>query len=185
MKELSLNVLDVAKNSVKAGATLVTIAITETDETLELKFSDDGCGMTPEFLANVTDPFCTTRTTRSVGLGIPLLKLQAEQTGGSFDIQSKHESTNPTDHGTTTTALFYKNHIDMTPLGDIISSVVTLIQGDPNIDFLFTHKRPQGDVSLDTRELRAVLGDDVPLDLPDVLVWITENLKEQYSSGNY
>lgn len=183
MKELSLNVLDVAKNSVKAGAKNVTIAITETDDTLELKISDDGCGMTPEFLANVTDPFCTTRTTRAVGLGIPLLKLQAEQTGGSFSITSKHESTHPDDHGTTTQAIFYKNHIDMTPLGDIIGSVVTLIQGSPDIDFLFTHKRPTSDISLDTKELRAVLGEDVPLDIPDVLMWITENLKEQYNGG--
>ena len=184
MKELSLNVLDVAKNSVKAGAKNVLIAITETDETLELKFTDDGCGMTPEFLRNVTDPFCTTRTTRSVGLGIPLLKLQAEQTGGSMSIESKAQELSPLDHGTTTQALFYKNHIDMTPLGDIIGSVVTLIQGSPDIDFLFTHTSPSFNVRLDTKELREVLGEDVPLDIPDVLMWIEENLKDQYKGND-
>lgn len=182
MKELSLNILDIAKNSVKAGATLTTIEIIETDETLTLRFSDDGCGMTEEFLKNVTDPFCTTRTTRAVGLGIPLLKLEAEQTGGSFNITSRHESEYPDSHGTVTEATFYKNHIDMTPLGDVISSVVTLIQGDPETDFLFIHTRPSGQVRLDTRELREVLGDEVPLDLPDVLAWIRGNLEEQYGN---
>ena len=181
MKELSLNVLDVAKNSVKAGAKNVVISIKETEETLELSISDDGCGMTPEFLANVTDPFCTTRTTRAVGLGIPLLKLQAEQTGGEMSIESKSQELSPDDHGTTTRALFYKNHIDMTPLGDICSSVVTLIQGNPDIDFLFTHTSPEFDVKLDTKELREILGDDVPLDNAEVLLWITGYLEGQYA----
>lgn len=181
MKELSLNILDIAKNSVKAGASFCKIEIIEDTNMLTLRISDNGCGMTEDFVKNVTDPFCTTRTTRAVGLGIPLLKLEAEQTGGNFSIESRHESVYPDSHGTVTQAVFYKNHIDMTPLGDVISSVVTLVQGSPNIDFEFIHKTPQGDVTLDTRELRAVLGDDVSLDLPDVLVWIRENLKEQYS----
>lgn len=182
MKELSLNILDVAKNSVKAGASLVKIEIDETDETLRITISDDGCGMKPDFLQNVTDPFCTTRTTRAVGLGIPLLKLQAEQTGGELTISSKHIDDHPEDHGTVTSALFYKNHIDMTPLGDVCGSVVTLIQGSPDIDFLYIHKTPKGDISLDTRELREVLGGDLPLDNAEVLMWITENLNEQYNS---
>ena len=82
MKELSLNVLDIAMNSVKAKATLINIHITEDDALLKLEIIDNGCGMTAEFLRGVIDPFCTTRTTRKVGLGIPLLKLAAEQTGG-------------------------------------------------------------------------------------------------------
>ena len=183
MKELSLNILDVAKNSVKAGAKNVEIAITETDDTLTISISDDGCGMTPEFLQNVTDPFCTTRTTRPVGLGIPLLKLEAEQTGGGLKISSRHISDHPDDHGTVTTAEFKKNHIDMTPLGDVCGSVITLIQGSPDIDFLFTHTGPGVSVRLDTKELREVLGDEVPLDNAEVLMWITENLKEQYAGG--
>lgn len=181
MKELSLNVLDVAKNSVKAGATLTEISIAETEETLTLKISDNGCGMLPDFLAAVTDPFTTTRTTRKVGLGIPLLKLEAEQTGGSFSIESRHESLFPDNHGTVTSAVFYKNHIDMTPLGDIVSSVITLIQGNPDIDFLYTHTSPDKTVSLDTRELREILGGEVPLDNAEVLMWIDGNLKEQYA----
>lgn len=184
MKELSLNVLDVAKNSVKAGATLTEITIEETAETMTLRISDNGCGMMPDFLASVTDPFTTTRTTRKVGLGIPLLKLETEQTGGSFSIESRHKSLFPDNHGTVTQAVFYKNHIDMTPLGDIVSSVVTLIQGNPDIDFLYTHIMPDKTVSLDTRELREILGGEVPLDNAEVLMWIDGNLKEQYNTEN-
>lgn len=180
MKELSLNILDIAENSVRAGAELTKIIIDETDDTITVAISDDGCGMTEEILRNVTDPFCTTRTTRKVGLGIPLLKLAAEQTGGRVDIVSRHEGQYPDSHGTTTTALFYKNHIDMTPLGDIAATVVTLIQCNPHIDFLFCHTTPGKKVELDTRELREVLG-DVPLNTVDVIMWIKENLNEQYN----
>ncbi len=180
MKELSLNILDIAENSVRAKASLIEISVTETDETLEAKISDNGCGMTKEILENVTNPFCTTRTTRKVGLGIPLLKMQAEQTGGSVTIVSRHEGEFPDSHGTVTTALFYKNHLDMTPLGDIIATVVTLIQCNPQLDFLFTHKTVSGEVRLDTRELREILG-DVPLNTVEVIMWIKENLTEQYA----
>lgn len=181
MKELSLNILDIAENSVRANATLVTITIIEDSETLKVTIGDNGYGMTKEILENVTNPFCTTRTTRKVGLGIPLLKLQAEQTGGSVTIVSRHESEFPDTHGTETEALFYKNHIDMTPLGDIIATVITLIQCNPHLDFLFTHAALNGEVKLDTRELREVLG-DVPLNTVEVIMWIKENLIEQYEA---
>lgn len=181
MKELSLNILDIAENSVRANATLVTITIIEDSETLKVTIGDNGCGMTKEILENVTNPFCTTRTTRKVGLGIPLLKLQAEQTGGSVTIVSRHESEFPDTHGTETEALFYKNHIDMTPLGDIIATVITLIQCNPHLDFLFIHTALNGEVKLDTRELREILG-DVPLNTVEVIMWIKENLIEQYEA---
>ncbi len=179
MKELSLNVLDIAENSVRAGAELIKITVEEDEEKLIITVSDNGCGMTEELLRSVTDPFCTTRTTRKVGLGIPLLKLEAEQTGGSVTLKSRHIASFPDSHGTETTALFYKNHIDMTPLGDIVATVVTLIQCNPGIDFLFEHKMPQKKVELDTRVLREVLG-DVPLDTAEVILWIRDNLSEQY-----
>ncbi len=181
MKELSLNILDITENSTKAGASNVKITLTETDEILTFSVSDDGCGMLPDFLRSVTDPFTTTRTTRKVGLGIPLLKLAAEQTGGEVSIESKHISLHPDDHGTTTTARFYKNHLDFTPLGDIISTITTLIQGHPNVDFLFEHSTQDRKVRLDTQELREVLG-DVPLDSFEVICWIKGYLEEQYSS---
>ena len=180
MKELSLNILDITENSTKAGAKNVSIIITETKETLQFSVSDDGCGMMPDFVESVTNPFTTTRTTRKVGLGIPLLKLAAEQTGGNMSITSKHVSLHPDDHGTTTTALFYKKHLDFTPLGDIISTITTLIQGHGDVDFLFEHVTEDKEVKLDTRELRAVLG-DVGLDSFEVICWIKDYLSEQYS----
>jgi nitrogen fixation/metabolism regulation signal transduction histidine kinase len=179
MKELSLNILDIAENSVKAKATLTEIKIVEEGDMLTLTIKDDGCGMTDEILKTVTNPFYTTRTTRKVGMGLPLLKLEAELTGGNLSISSKHISEYPDEHGTVVTAVFYKNHIDCTPLGDVVASITTLIQGHPDTDFLFNHKKEEREVLLDTRELRQVLG-DVPLNTYDVIKWIEEYLNEQY-----
>lgn len=182
MKELSLNVLDIAKNSVKAGATLIGIRLEETETTLTLTITDNGCGMKEEILRGVIDPFCTTRTTRKVGMGIPLLKLACEQTGGNVTITSRHTSEYPDTHGTEVTALFYKNHIDFTPIGDIVSTVTTLLQGSPEIDWEFTHISETFHVAMDTREMREVLGNDVPLNEPSILSWVEEYLNEQYKN---
>ena len=173
MKELSLNILDVAKNSVKAGATRIVIRIVEQDGWRTLSIIDNGCGMPPEFLATVTDPFTTTRTTRPVGMGLPLLKLAAEQTGGDLTIESSVVP--PT--GTSVIARFRMDHLDCVPVGDYAASVMTLIQGSPEIDFLFEYLRPAGDIVLDTMEVRAVLGPEIPLNTPDVLMWIQSNLE--------
>ncbi len=179
MKELSLNILDIAENSVKAGAKLTEIIIEEAEETLTLIIRDNGSGMTDEVLQSVTNPFYTTRTTRKVGMGLPLLKLEAEMTGGTLSIESRYYLEYPDNHGTRVTAVFYKNHIDCVPLGDVVESIITLIQGHPDTDFLFVHKNDKKEVSLDTRELREVL-EDVPLNTYEVISWIRENLNEQY-----
>lgn len=179
MKEISLNILDIAENSIKAKATEVKIEISETTDKLTFRISDNGVGMKPDFLKVVTDPFTTTRTTRPVGLGIPLLKLAAEQTGGSMKIDSKHIDDYCDSHGTKTEATFFKNHIDAVPLGDIVETIVTLIQCNPNIDFIFVHETTEKKVNLDTKELKAVLG-DVPLNNVEVILWIKEYLNEQY-----
>ncbi len=180
MKELSLNILDITENSVKAGATLTQILIEETSDRLQLKIIDNGCGMSEEILKGVENPFYTTRTTRKVGLGIPLLKMAAEQTDGSFKITSKQESDDSENHGTEVQAVFNKNHLDYTPLGDVVSSITTLIHGHPDTDFLFRHNSPAGEVSLDTRELRAQLGEEIPLNTYEVIKWVEEYLLEQY-----
>ncbi len=183
MKEISLNILDITENSVKAGATLTEILINETDAVLELVISDNGCGMSEEVLKGVVNPFYTTRTTRNVGLGLPFLKLAAEQTGGSMTIESKSREDYPENHGTKVTAVFNKNHLDYTPLGDIIATIVTLIQGHPDTDFYFSHRVSDKNVELDTRQLKSVL-EDVPLDSFEVLNWIREYLLEQYENVN-
>ena len=173
MKELSLNILDIAENSVKAKATLTEILIEENDETIVLTIKDNGIGMPEEIVKAVTDPFYTTRTTRKVGLGLPLLKMASEQTGGNIKIESSQGE----NHGTSVRAVFYKNHLDFTPLGDVTETITTLIQGHPDTDFLFEHNG----VHLDTRELRQVL-EGVPLDTYDVIKWISEYLREQYDN---
>lgn len=180
MKELSLNILDITENSVKAGATLTEIRITEIANTLTISIKDNGCGMSEEVVNSVTNPFYTTRTTRSVGLGIPLLKLAAEQTGGYIELSSQVDDGMCDNHGTVITAHFFKDHIDFTPLGDVISSVCTLIQGHPDVDFLFIHNIDGREVTLDTRELRIVL-EGVPLDTYEVIKWIEGYLEEQYN----
>ncbi len=183
MKELSLNILDVAENSVKAGATLTEILLTEEGNELTLIIRDDGCGMNEEQVAAVIDPFFTTRTTRSVGLGVPLLKLAAEQTGGTLEIKSKTAEASPEEHGTEVKAVFHTDHIDFTPLGDVTSSLLTLIQGHPDTDFYFCHSKNGKSAELDTREVRAVL-EGVPLNTYDVIKWMEEYLKEQYLEIN-
>ncbi|MEE1105373.1 MAG: ATP-binding protein, partial [Ruminococcus sp.] len=146
MRELSLNVMDVAQNSVRAEATLVFITVEDSDknDSLTITIEDNGCGMTEEQVAQVIDPFFTTRTTRKVGLGVPLFKMSAEQTGGSFSIDSE------VGRGTKTQASYVKSHVDMTPLGDITSTVSILIRCNPDIDFVFTHSFDNGSFTLDT-----------------------------------
>jgi hypothetical protein len=179
MKELSLNVLDITKNSVKAKATLIDISLVEEGNKLTMTITDNGCGMKPEVVETVMNPFYTTRTTRKVGMGIPLLMLAAEQTGGTVTIVSKHEEVYPDDHGTVVTAIFFTDHIDFTPIGDLVSTMETLIMGSPEIDFTLVHDRNGQRVELDTRQLREVLG-DVPLDSFEVIQWIGDFLREQY-----
>ncbi len=183
MKELSLNILDITENSVKASATLTEILIDETDDTLTITIKDNGCGMSDEVVKSVTNPFYTTRTTRKVGMGIPLLKLEAELTGGFITVESKSISDFPDEHGTTVQALFYKNHLDFTPLGDVVATIVTLIQGHPNVDFYFRHALGETTLAeLDTRALREIL-EEVPLNSYEVITWVEESLKEQYSEA--
>ena len=180
MKELSLNILDITENSLKAKSTFTEILLTETDETLKIIIKDNGTGMSKEMCERVTDPFCTSRTTRKVGLGVPFFKLAAEQTGGSFKIESRSKEDYPDNHGTVVEAVFNKNHIDFTPLGEIVDTVITLIQGHPDSDFYFLHTKGDNSVLLDTREVRLELGNEIPLSEIEVLCFIREYLNEQY-----
>lgn len=173
MPEISLNVLDVAENSTRAGASLVEISIKADTgkDALTIRIKDDGCGMTAEQAARVEDPFYTTRTTRKVGLGVPFFKLAAENTGGSFQIESTPGI------GTTVTAVFGLSHIDRMPLGDINSTIQTLITFHRDTDFLYTYEVDGRSFTLDTRDLREILG-DVPFDEPEVSSYIKEFLME-------
>lgn len=174
MRELSLNILDVAQNSISAGASLVEITVSEnTDEkSLSIVIKDDGCGMDEETLTNVQDPFFTTRTTRKVGMGIPLFKMAAEMTGGSFGIESA------VGKGTRVEAVFKTDNVDFTPLGDIDSTIITLVTMNTKIDFVYTLKVDEAEMILSTVQLKEILG-GVPLDMPEVVMWMKDYLKEQ------
>jgi hypothetical protein len=179
MDELSLYVLDITMNSVRAGADSIHVKLTEDGEWLTFSVVDNGCGMTAEQVEKLSNPFFTTRKTRKVGLGVPFLTMLAEMTGGDVKIVSVHESESA-DHGTTITARFNKTHIDFIPLGDIVSTMVTLIQGSPLVDFTFTHEITGGRVELSCKALREMLGNEISLAEPEILTWISGYLTEQY-----
>ncbi len=173
MPEISLNVLDVAENSTRAGASLVQITVDADFEKdrLSITIADDGCGMSAEQVKQVTDPFYTSRTTRKVGLGVPFFKYAAESTGGSFSIESREGV------GTTVTAVFVLSHIDRMPLGDITSTIHTLVVYHPETDFLYRYTYNGHSFALDTREFREILG-DVPFDTPEISEYIKDYLTE-------
>ena len=173
MRELSLNILDIAQNSISAGASLITIEVNENtvEKTLLIGIYDNGCGMSEEQVKSVIDPFFTTRTTRKVGMGIPLFKMAAEQTGGSLEIKSELGV------GTEVLAHFNTDSVDFTPLGDVASTIQMLITMNTDRDFVYNLKVNEKEFVCDTRELKAILG-DVPLDTYEVSQWILEFIKE-------
>lgn len=171
MKELSLNILDIAQNSIKANAAHVEIALEQRGDWLTITITDDGTGMSPEFAAEAANPFTTTRTTRKVGMGLPLFKLAAEQTGGTFSLTSHQAAHEGDDHGTTVTATFNTAHVDCEPVGDITETILTLIQGNPDLSLTYLYTKDGDELRLSTDEMREILGDDVPLNSPDVLAW--------------
>ncbi len=173
LKEIALHLLDIAQNSVTAGATELTLSLAEHENILTMTVADNGRGMTADFLANVLDPFTTTRTTRKVGLGLPLLRLSAEQTGGSLAIESAPGM------GTTTTAFFHLDHIDCPPLGDVAGTLALFLQGAPEtLETRFIHETDHARFELDTREVRALLC-GVPLSEPEVALWLRDYIAEQ------
>lgn len=177
MRELSLNILDIAQNSLSAGATLVTLTVEEDSaaDSLVLSVEDNGRGMDADVLARVRDPFYTTRTTRKVGMGIPLFRMAAEMTGGTLDIRSACGK------GTLLRASFGLSHIDRMPLGDMAGTLTALIRLNPDVDFRYRHTVDGHAFEMDTRELRAELG-GVPLTEPDVMDWIDGYLRENEDS---
>ena len=173
MPEISLNVLDVAENSTRAGAKHVAILV-EADsakDTLTIVIDDDGCGMTPEQVQHVTDPFFTTRKTRRVGLGVPFFKLAAEMSGGRFSIVSEPGK------GTTVTAVFGLAHVDRMPLGDMTSTMHSLITMHEDTDFLYRYTYDGDSFELSTAEMKEILG-DVSFNEPEISQYIREFLRE-------
>ena len=177
MKDLALHILDILQNSVTAGATLIQLRIDEipAEDKYLVKFIDNGRGMDAEMVQNVTDPFFTTRTTRKVGLGLPLLKQNAERTGGNLMIHSTPGT------GTEVEAKFGFSHIDRLPTGDIAGTLALTASSYPAVNFIYTHNTQLGTFKFDTAEIREELG-EIPLSNPQVIAFMKElirdNLKE-------
>ena len=155
MEELSLHILDIAENSIRAGARTIEIRIKEDpkEDRLEIAICDDGAGMDEATRQAVLDPFFTTKQGKRVGLGLPLLAAAARRAGGDMKVQSQ------ADRGTEVTATFQRSHIDRQPLGNVAETLEMLIVGNPEVEFTFTHETAQGARRLDTREIKKALGD--------------------------
>lgn len=173
MEDLSLHILDVAENGLKAGARHIWIQIKEDlgADMLELEVQDDGSGMDAEMARRALDPFVTTRTTRRVGLGLALLQEAARMAGGDVELESLPG------RGTRVRARFQHSHIDRKPLGDMGATLVGILLGGPQVDVVYRHTREEKSFFLDTRELRREL-DPVPLTQPEVLEWIRGKVQE-------
>jgi len=173
MEELSLHILDVCQNSIKANASLIQILIDENPKknTLILEISDDGHGMNKETLTQVSDPFFTTRTTRKVGLGISLFKMAAEATNGELKIESREN------YGTRIIATFELDHIDRAPVGDIEDTLIILALNEENIDIYYRHIYNEKEFEFDTRQIREIL-EETPFTAKGVTQWMKEYIKE-------
>ena len=173
MKDLSMHIMDILQNSTRAGATEVTLEVLEdvAADTLTIRFIDNGCGMDAETVQKVINPFFTTRTTRKVGLGLPLLKQNTEQTGGSLDIQSEKGK------GTTVTAVFGRSHLDRPPMGDLAGTIVLTASAYPDIRFIFHYHNGETDYVFDTVEVNEAL-DGISIQEPEVIQYLKEMIQE-------
>ena len=176
MKEISLHVLDIVQNSIAAKASEVKILITENIEEniFKLEIIDDGSGLKEEEVESVLDPFVTSRETREVGLGLPFLKKAAEDCNGSFTINSQKGK------GTEIEAIFEYNHIDRAPLGDITSTIISLISLNTEIDFFYEHICDENKFVFNTREIKKEIT-GLKINHPEIINWIEEYIKENLS----
>jgi hypothetical protein len=172
MEDISLHILDVAENGITAGADLIRITVEEdTDkDLLRLVIEDNGRGMNEEFLASVLDPFVTTRTTRRVGLGLSLFRQSAQEANGDLDIESQPGI------GTRVNVSMSHSHIDRKPMGNMTETLVTLIEGNPDVDFVYTHSKNGRTYDFDSRNLRDEL-EEIPLNDPQVIGLIREDIR--------
>ena len=172
MRDISLHLMDIVQNSISAKANLIQIGLAQKEGLLKVSIIDNGTGMSKEILSKVESPFTTTRTTRKVGLGIPMFKQNAIASGGSFTIDSVEGK------GTAIEAVFDLNNIDCIPLGDVAETILSLVVGNPALDFILICSAAGKEYQFNTQEIRRVLGPVVPLDLPDVSVWMKDDLNK-------
>ncbi|MFV0376967.1 MAG: ATP-binding protein [Mangrovibacterium sp.] len=182
MTELALHILDIAQNSIRANASLIEIYITENQksDSYRIEIKDNGCGMNTATLQRVTDPFYTTQTTRKVGLGLPLLKQNAEQTGGTLTIESWPGE------GTDVIAVFGFKHFDRPILGDIAGTILILLSNETGAEIFYRHQTLHGEFNFDSREIKKILG-GMPIATKEIREFLQamllENLEQIQISG--
>jgi len=180
MKELSLHILDILQNSISADANLIEIDVMESikENIYQISIKDNGKGMTKEMLDNVTDPYFTSRTTRKVGLGIPLLKQNTVRTDGNFEIKSEPGK------GCFLKAEFKHNHIDRPMMGDIAAVIVLTAASNEDIDFCYTHKTDSGKYIFDTNEVKEAM-DGLSINNADIIRYLKEMIEENLKEIHY
>ena len=173
MRELALHILDIAENSISAGADRISIQVEENleEDSLKIRIEDNGKGMDADTLARITDPFVTSRTTRKVGLGIPFFKAAAEACDGTFNIQSQPGQ------GSNVEAVFKHSHIDRMPLGDLTGTLMTLIIGTPDIHWIFEYRVNDQQFVFDDEPIKNTL-EGIPLSEPAVMKFIRKAIEE-------
>jgi anti-sigma regulatory factor (Ser/Thr protein kinase) len=173
MEDLSLHVLDIAENSIAAGAQHVEIRVQESrrQDLLSIEIIDDGRGMSEDVLEKAMDPFFTTRTTRRVGLGLSLFEQAAKRAGGEFKIASSPGA------GTKVTGAFQYSHVDRQPLGDMDHTLLALVVGNPQIEFTYLYQTDDSQVSFSTREIKARLG-GIPINSPQGISAVRKSLEK-------
>jgi anti-sigma regulatory factor (Ser/Thr protein kinase) len=178
MKELALHILDLTQNSITAGADLIKITVNENlkNDILTIILEDNGCGMDAVRAEEVKNPFVTSRTSRKVGLGIPLMLAACQRCEGDLIIESQKNV------GTKLIATFKYSHIDRAPIGNMAETIVCLLIGADNIDFIYNHIVNEEEFCFDTTEIRQTLGEEVPLSSPEVLDWVKDYIYEGLSN---
>jgi anti-sigma regulatory factor (Ser/Thr protein kinase) len=171
VEELSLHILDLVENCISAGAKCVEIRVRENwqEDLLLIEITDDGSGMSEGVLKTARDPFFTTRTTRRVGLGLPLFEQAARMAGGEVEIESRPGA------GTKVTGVFKYRHLDRQPLGDIAGTLLSLVVGNPQTEFVYFHQTDEGEISFSSREVKAHLGGK-PINSPEGIAGVRKSL---------
>jgi anti-sigma regulatory factor (Ser/Thr protein kinase) len=172
VEDISLHILDIAENSIRAHAKTIEIIVSRDREhdLLRVEVHDDGRGMDAETLARIRDPFFTTKG-KKTGLGIPLLSQAAEQAGGEVIVESVPGT------GTVVRATFRLSNIDRPAMGKMHETLIALIAGHPELDFRYAERDGGREFLFDTREIKDELG-DVPINAPEALHAVSDLLRD-------
>ncbi|MEE4199018.1 MAG: ATP-binding protein [Bacteroidales bacterium] len=173
MNNLSMHILDIVQNSISGDASVIElkIEIQTGKNSFGIRIRDNGRGMDEEMLNHVTDPYTTTRTSRKVGLGLPLLKHTAEQAGGYLKVYSEVNG------GTEVYAVMQNDHIDRPDLGDIAGTIVLIAAANPGIEIRYIHQVNENQYIFDTREIKEAL-EGMPIHNPKIRTYLKEMIRE-------